>query len=441
MKRKKTADKRRQEIITEKRKAARIQTRPEIEMLAVDRLVPYAKNAKKHNDRQVAAIAGSIREFGFTNPVLIDGQDGIIAGHGRVLGARLAGVAEVPCIRLAHLTDAQRRAYILADNRLAETGGGWDAAMLAVEVEAIDWAELESFGLDDMDLDEILAEAERGSEGDADAEPQVDRAEELNKNWGVKAGDLWLIGRHRLVCGDSTSAENMARLMDDAKATLVFTDPPYGVSIGKKNEMLNTFQKAGRCLTSLDADDMKPEELKRVLLAAFTVCRPHLADDCSVFVCSPQGGGLGMMMMMMMQEACLEVRHILNWVKNSPTFSMGRLDYDYQHEPILFTWTKTHKKRDGGQFHTSLWQVDKPRACKLHPTMKPVEIPVNAILNHTDAGDVVLDMFGGSGTTMVAAANTGRIGCLSELSPNFCAVILQRMSDAFPGIEIRKADA
>ena len=163
MTKKKTADKRRQEIITEKRKAARIQTRPEIEMLAVDRLVPYAKNAKKHDDRQVAAIAGSIREFGFTNPVLIDGQDGIIAGHGRVLGARKAGLAEIPCIRLAHLTDAQRRAYIIADNRLAETGGGWDAAMLAAEVESIDWEELESFGLDDMDLGEILKDAERDS--------------------------------------------------------------------------------------------------------------------------------------------------------------------------------------------------------------------------------------------------------------------------------------
>ena len=164
MKRKKTADERRHKIITEKRKAARIQTRPEIEMLAVERLVPYAKNAKKHDERQVAAIAGSIREFGFTNPVLIDGQDGIIAGHGRVLAARLAGLAEIPCIRLAHLTDAQRRAYIIADNRLAETGGGWDAAMLAAEVESIDWAELDAFKLDDMDLGEILAEAERGGD-------------------------------------------------------------------------------------------------------------------------------------------------------------------------------------------------------------------------------------------------------------------------------------
>jgi ParB-like chromosome segregation protein Spo0J len=160
MTKKKLTDERRQATVAEKRKAARIQTRPEIEMLAVDRLVPYAKNAKKHDDRQVAALAGSIREFGFTSPVLIDGQDGIIAGHGRVLAARLAGLAEIPCIRLAHLTDAQRRAYILADNRLAETGGGWDAAMLAAEVEAIDWAELDAFKLDDLDLVEVLKQIE-----------------------------------------------------------------------------------------------------------------------------------------------------------------------------------------------------------------------------------------------------------------------------------------
>lgn len=160
MTKKKTADERRQATVDEKRKAARIQTRPEIEMLAVDRLVPYAKNAKKHDDRQVAAIAGSIREFGFTNPVLIDGQDGIIAGHGRVLGARKAGLSEVPCIRLAHLTDAQRRAYILADNRLAETGGGWDLEMLKLEIDDIDWSGLGEFKIDDLDFGEVLQQVD-----------------------------------------------------------------------------------------------------------------------------------------------------------------------------------------------------------------------------------------------------------------------------------------
>ncbi len=155
---KKKADERRKATVDEKRKAARIQTRPEIEMLAVDRLVPYAKNAKKHDDRQVAAIAGSIREFGFTNPVLIDGQDGIIAGHGRVLAAQKLGLASVPCIRLAHLTDAQRRAYILADNRLAETGGGWDLEMLRLEIDDIAWGALGEFKMEDLDLGEMLGQ-------------------------------------------------------------------------------------------------------------------------------------------------------------------------------------------------------------------------------------------------------------------------------------------
>ena len=271
----------------------------------------------------------------------------------------------------------------------------------------------------------------------ADAEPQIDKASELNKVWKVAPGDLWQIGSHRLLCGDSTKAEDVGRVMGGEKATCVFTDPPYGVSIGKKNVMLNTFHKAGRCLENLDMDDMKPEELKVMLLAAFTTFRAFMADDCAVFVCSPQGGGLGMMMMMM-QEAGLEVRHILNWIKNSPTFSMGRLDYDYQHEPILYTWTKTHKRYNKGEFQTSLWSVDKPRANKEHPTMKPIELPTNAFLNHTDIGDVTADIFGGSGTSMVASENTKRKCRMIEISEAYCSVVLQRMLDAFPNIEIKR---
>jgi len=185
-------------------------------------------------------------------------------------------------------------------------------------------------------------------------------------------------------------------------------------------------------------DDMKPAALGEMLQKAFTLWRGYMADDCSVFVCSPQGGGLGMMMMMMMRDSGLEVRHILNWIKNNPTFSMGRLDYDYQHEPILFTWTKTHKRKKEGAFQTSLWTVDKPRANKEHPTMKPIELPACAIMNHTDALDIVADMFGGSGTTMVACQNTKRCCRMVEISPAYCAVILQRMKDAFPDIQIRQ---
>jgi DNA modification methylase len=175
-----------------------------------------------------------------------------------------------------------------------------------------------------------------------------------------------------------------------------------------------------------------------MLLKVFKLWRGYMADDCSVFVCSPQGGGLGMMMMMMM-NAGLEIKHVLNWVKNSPTFSMGRLDYEYQHEPILFTWVKTHKRYKRG-FTTSTWNVDKPKHSADHPTMKPIELPMNALLNHTDEGDICVDNFGGSGTTMVACENLKRVCKMLELTPKYCAVILERMSEAFPGIEPRRVE-
>jgi DNA modification methylase len=271
-----------------------------------------------------------------------------------------------------------------------------------------------------------------------DAPPDIDRAAELQEKWKVKSGDMFVIGEHRLLCGDSTVREDVERVMGGEKATLMFTDPPYGVSIGKKNVMLNKFQKSGRVLTSIESDDASAEDLGAMLLKAFTLSKDFLADDCSVFVCSPQGGSLGMMMMMMMRDAGLEVRHVLNWVKNSPTFSMGRLDYDYQHEPILFTWTKKHKKIMAGKFKSSTWNVNKPMANKEHPTMKPVELYQNAMLNHTDAGDVCFEPFGGSGTGMIASQNLSRKCRMIELTENYCAVILERMATAFPNLVIER---
>jgi hypothetical protein len=202
--------------------------------------------------------------------------------------------------------------------------------------------------------------------------------------------------------------------------------------------MLNRYQKSGRCLSAIASDDSDPKELGSMLRSVFSIWDKYCADNCSVFVCSPQGGDLGLMMLEVMREAGWHPRHILQWVKSAPTFSLGRLDYDYQHEPIIFTWKKTHKRNRGGQWQTTIWTADKPRSSSLHPTMKPVELPINAILNHTDKGDVVVDMFGGSGTTMLAAEHTGREAILCELSPDFCAVILERMITAHPDIDIHK---
>ena len=242
-------------------------------------------------------------------------------------------------------------------------------------------------------------------------------------------GKLTLKSRHRLLCGDSANADDVARLMDGEKVACVFTDPPYGVSIGAKNRFLNSVQKAGRCLEDIQSDSLTPDELKQVLLPAFGILRERvMASDCTLFVCAPQGGELGMMMMMM-KDAGLQTRHVLIWKKNQPTFSMGRLDYDYAHEPILLTWTKSHKRPMRGQYKTSVWEVDRERKCADHPTMKPVALYANAYLNNSDNGDAVADIYAGSGTAFIAAEQLGRrcFGC--EIAPRYCDVVIKRFEN------------
>jgi DNA modification methylase len=269
---------------------------------------------------------------------------------------------------------------------------------------------------------------------DIDAEPDIDHAEKLREKWGVESGQLWQLGDHKIFCGDSGD-ENIVKKIIDEKAHLVFTDPPYGVGIGDKNKFLNSFHKAGRNLKNIEFDKLNFKELKKELIKTFTnIKNIVMADDCTVFVTAPQGGELGMMMMMMMMESGLPVRHVLMWLKNSPTFSLGRLDYDYQHEPILLTWGKRHKRPMLGEHRTSVWKIDKPRASADHPTMKPVALIVNALLNNSDLGDIVFDAYSGSGTTIIAAEQTGRRARVIEIDPGYVAVAIQRWVDATGGI-------
>lgn len=409
------------------------------EIRQADSLIPFPRNPNKHPENQIQLLAKIIKNQGWRNPIVVSARSGFITkGHARLKAALLNKWKQVPVDVQQYANEALEWSDIIADNKIAELSE-MDAPTLKDILQELDTGALDMdlTAFDKTALEELMTQF--NVDDTQDAEPQIDRAEELNKVWKVKTGDLWQIGEHRLLCGDSSQKEIADSIMSKDLATLLFTDPPYGVSIGKKNVMLNTFQKAGRCLTNLDMDDMPPKELGEMLLKVFTLWRDYMADDCSCFVCSPQGGGLGMMMMMMMmKDAGLEVRHILNWIKNSPTFSMGRLDYDYQHEPILFTWKKTHKRKKEGQFQTSLWNVDKPMANKEHPTMKPVELPMNAIMNHTDKNDIVVDMFLGSGTTMVACQNLNRKCRGIEISPNYVAVCLDRMSRAFPEIKIER---
>jgi len=405
-----------------------------IEILSINALVPYSKNSRTHSPEQIRQICRSIKEFGFTNPVLIDKNSGIIAGHARVEAAKKIGMTEVPCLRLSKLTESQKKAYIVADNKLA-LNAGWDDEMLKiefVELEA-DGFDLDLTGFDKGEMDQILIGNGKDGLTDKDAVPEVP------EKAVTQPGDIWTLGDHRLLCGDSTNAQDVAMIMEGEKADIVFTDPPYGVSIGKKNRFLNSVQKSGRNLTDIQSDDLNPEELKdKLLVPAFTNLRSILADNATVYVTAPQGGELGMMMMMMMKESGLPVRHVLIWKKNAPTFSMGRLDYDYQHEPILLTWGKKHEYYGAGQHRTSVWEIDKPRSSKEHPTMKPVDLYVNAYLNNSKAGDITYEPFAGSGTAFIASEKVGRKCRGIELSPAYCDVIVKRWEE-FTGMKAVRA--
>ena len=395
--------------------------------IRIDELIPYENNAKIHGPDQIEQLRRSLREFGFVSPVLIDEDKNLIAGHGRVEAARAEGMTEVPYVTVSDLTEAQRRAYIIADNRLAETGE-WDAARLKFEME-----ELSSLSFDTaltgftMDNFPLLS----GDEPAGGPEAQEDDYDgSVPEKTSVRDGDLWKLGRHRLMVGSTSSKKSVERLMNGVKANMVFTDPPYGVAVGSKNKMLDDVAggKSGRCTENIYGDTMSESELHDMLLAAMRNIREACAEDASYYVTSPQGGSLGlmMMMMMMMMEAGLQVRHMLIWRKSSPTFSMGRLNYDYQHEPIFYTWTKRHNWYGKGKFHTSVWDVEKPRKCDLHPTMKPVALVENALLNSSAAGDVVLDGFGGSGTTLIACEQLGRTCYMMEIDPHYAQVIIDR---------------
>nr|DAW08264.1 MAG TPA: adenine specific DNA methyltransferase [Caudoviricetes sp.] len=393
--------------------------------IRIDELIPYENNAKIHGPEQIEQLRRSLREFGFVSPVLIDEDKNLIAGHGRVEAARAEGMTEVPYVTVSDLTEAQRRAYIIADNRLAETGE-WDAARLKFEMEELSTLSFDT-SLTGFTMDNIpLLSGDEPAGGPEAQEDDYDGS--VPEETSVRDGDLWKLGGHRLMVGSTSSKKSVERLMNGVKANMVFTDPPYGVAVGSKNKMLDDVAggKSGRCTENIYGDTMSESELHDMLLAAMRNIREACAEDASYYVTSPQGGSLGLMMMMMMMEAGLQVRHMLIWRKSSPTFSMGRLNYDYQHEPIFYTWTKRHNWYGKGKFHTSVWDVEKPRKCDLHPTMKPVALVENALLNSSAAGDVVLDGFGGSGTTLIACEQLGRTCYMMEIDPHYAQVIIDR---------------
>ena len=373
--------------------------------LGLQEIKPYEKNPR-NNDNAVDAVAASIREFGFKVPIIIDKDNIIVAGHTRYKAANKLGLKTVPCIKADDLTDEQVKAFRLADNKVAEQAD-WDFELLNEELETITM-DMDQFGFD-------LPEEETPTEIIEDDVPDV--PEEPKS----KYGQVYQLGNHRLMCGDSTKNEDVEKLLNGVKADLLITDPPYNVSMERKSKDVLKSDN----YSHIENDELSEDEFKIFLKSVFTNANDSLKDDASYYVFSCQGGDSELMMMMMMRECGIRCRHQIIWVKDAPVFSMGRLDYDYKHEPILYGWKKKHNFYRKGQQDKSVWEF-KRTANKLHPTMKPVELIVNALMNSTKNGNIVIDLFGGSGSTLMACEQTERINYSMELDPHYVDVIIQR---------------
>ena len=426
----------------------------QIVYLSPDELTPYEGNTRRHNPEDIDQIKESILADGFNDPIGVWGEKNIIVeGHGRQIAAIELGLEKVPCIRLDHLTDKQRRDYAIRHNFTSDQSE-FDYDKLRREIAA-----LELQGLDMSYLDSLQSElGDIAGESIDDYDIQEDEPPEPPEYPTAKRGQIYRLGRHRLMCGDSTSRADMDKLMAGTRPLFVFTDPPYGVSIGTKNALLKKHQggESNAITENIIGDTLGEKELREMLVKAMSNLREHCDEGASYYVSAPQGGSLGMMMMMM-RDAGLEVRHNLVWVKNCATFSLGRLDYDYQHEPIFYTWTKKHTFYGGysttviddskpidkmskaelkemlraltEQHPQSVIYEDKPLKCNLHPTMKPVKLVARFMINSSQQGDPVADIFGGSGTTLMAAEQTGRDCYMMELDPHYCDVIIKRWED------------
>lgn len=390
----------------------------------IDELKFDDKNFNKHTEFGMSLLEKSLRENGAGRSILIDKDNNIIAGNGIVEAAGSVGLEKVKIVETdgteiiavkrtdVRLDSKQGRKMALADNSTAKADLEWDEENLKSE---FDEEELKDWGVD-LDWQE-------------ETEVTEDEAPEVNENEPADSelGKVYQLGEHRLMCGDSTDAGSVAILMDGQKADMVFTDPPYNVAIGDKNKALNALTGSKSIERNLEGDVFKTDEEagEKLWFPAFKNMLLNSNDNCSIYVTMPQGG-THMMMMMMMDRAGWQVKHELIWVKNSPTFSMGRLDYDYQHEPICFGWNKGHKKIGKGRFTRSIWEIDKPRKDGEHPTMKPIELIANALENSSESNDQILDLFGGSGSTLIACEQLGRKCYMMELDPKYCDVIRKR---------------
>jgi len=386
-----------------------------IEYRRIDALIPYARNAKQHSEAQVAQIAASIREFGWGAPILIDGRNNMIAGHGRLLAARKLGMAEVPVVPMDHLTDTQRRALILADNKIGENAL-WEDELLSLELAELQEAgfDLGLTGFSQEEWEALIA----GEEATKDGLTDEDAVPEVTENPISMAGDLWLLGEHKVLCGDATKVDDFTGLLGEELVDMTFTDPPYNVNYA------NTAKDKMRGKNRPIMNDNLGDGFGSFLLDA---CRNILTHTKGAVYIAMSSSELDTLQSAF-RAAGGKWSTFIIWAKN--TFTLGRADYQRQYEPILYGW------RDGADHfwcgardQGDVWNVKKPAKNDLHPTMKPVELVERAVRNSSKTRDLVLDPFGGSGSTLIACEKSGRRARLIELDPKYVDVIVRRWQE------------
>lgn len=371
----------------------------------VSELIPYVRNARTHSEVQVAQIAASIREFGFLSPILVAEDNTILAGHGRLAAALKLGLKKVPCVKENHLTETQKRAYIIADNKLS-LNAGWDNELLAVELSELEGADfnLDLLGFDEAELSSIFDADKDVSDDDFDVE------KELEEPCFSKTGDIWTLGKHRVICGDATKLETYKTLLENTKVNLVVTDPPYNV---------NYEGSAGK----IKNDNMEDDKFYQFLFNSFVNMEQAMADDASIYVFHADTEGLNFRKAF--QDAGFYLSGCCIWKK--PSLVLGRSPYQWQHEPCLYGWKKKGKhKWYAGRKETSVWEFEKPKKNADHPTMKPIALLAYPIKNSSMTNSLVLDPFAGSGSTLIACEQTGRICYAIELDEKYCDVIVKR---------------
>lgn len=380
----------------------------EMNLVDVDKLIPYVNNARTHSKEQINKLRASIREFGFINPVIIDRDYNVIAGHGRILASQEEGIDKVPCVFVDYLTDAQKKAYIIADNRMA-LDADWDEELLKIEIESLkdEDFDLSFTGFDESELLDLFCDDSKGKVED----DNFDLSSALEKASFVEKGDVWTVGKHRLMCGDATSKEDVQTLMGDTKGNLILTDPPYGVSF-----------KSSSGLT-IENDSMKNDEFYNFLLSAFKNMADHLEKGGSAYVFHADTEGLNFRKAFV--DSGFHLAGCCIWVKNS--LVLGRSDYQWQHEPVLYGFMQNGKHRwYSDRKQTTIWNFDKPKKNSNHPTSKPLDLLSYPISNSTQENAVVIDTFGGSGSTLMACEKMNRICYTMELDEKYASVILRR---------------